>query len=176
MDNLEFLHKRIRSQVSGSARLERAEAVSEFPTRAPGAVNPPGRMALDLIDQAAELVRCIEDQAHDIENRARTLAEDAVKRLQSAEKQIQSLKEKQAAAEAYIHEVRIKLEQAGEALAREQARVRAIENRVPQLEMRARMAEARADEYEEALSRIETAIRGKILKDESSARKRANAA
>lgn len=131
---------------------------------------------MDLIDQAAELVRSIERQAHDIEIRARTLTEDAIKRLQSAEKQIQSLMEMQAGAEAYINELKIKLEEAGEALARERARVEAVENRLPQLEMRARMGWARAEVCENALAQIEDAIRSKILKEESSPRKRANAA
>lgn len=177
MDNLEWLHKRMRSQLSGSPRLERAaDAISEFPSHASEPPARRGRTALDLVDQAAELVRNIEGHAHDIESRARMLAEDAIKKLESAEKQIQLLEQKQAAAEAYIHDIKAKFEEAREALANERARVQATENLLPQLEMRARTAEARAEECEGALARIETAIRTKILKEESSARRRAHAA
>ncbi|MGH6672648.1 MAG: hypothetical protein ACRECV_11850 [Xanthobacteraceae bacterium] len=169
MDNLEWLHKRMRNQFSGPTPIERAaEGLSGFPRRPATAIPPRGRTALDLVEQAAELVRSIEDNATDIETRARSLAEDAIKRLQASEKQIQALEEKHAAAEAHINDVNARLQEAGEAFEKERARVQAAEDLLPRLEMRARAAEARAEECENALSRIEFAIRTKILKEGSS--------
>lgn len=177
MDKLEYLHKRGRSQLPGSPRLLRAaESVAEFPRRASGPVSAPGRMALDLVDQAAQLVRSIEGQARETENRAKTLAEDAIKGIQAADKQIHSLKGMQIAAEAYIKELKAKLAEVQEALVSERARAQADESRMLQLETRARMAEARAEECEGALSQIVDAIRAKILRQQSLAGKRANAA
>lgn len=175
MDNLEWLHKRMRSHLSGSSPGEGADD-GPLPGRPFAPAVKRGRAALDLVDQAADLVRSIEDHAYDSESRARGLAEDAVKRLQASEKEIQRLEKKQAAAEACIEDIRTKLQQTADALERERERVRAAENLLPQLEMRARAAEARAAECENALSRIENAIRTKLLRDGSSTHKRANAA
>lgn len=175
MDNLEWLHKHMRNELSDPTPIERAaDSIAGFkrpskfaPTRA--------RTALDLVERAAELVRSIEDNASDIQSRARGLAEDAIKRLQSAENQIKVLEEKQAAAEAHINEVNARLHEAEGALKRERARVQAAEDLLPRLEMRAKAAESRAEECENALARIEFAIRSKILKEGLSARRAAAA-
>ena len=62
------------------------------------------------------------------------------------------------------------------ALKEEKARVEAAESRLPQMEERARTAEAKAEHCEQTLSQIEQAIRTKLLKEGSSTHHRAAAA
>jgi chromosome segregation ATPase len=126
-----------------------------------------GRMVLELIDQAAEVVRITRENANEIENRAKALAEGAIEELRLAQEKNQQLEEKQVAAEAVMSEAALKMQSLSEDLNQERARAQAAENRIPELEMRSRMAEARAEECEDALSRIEDAIRSKLLTNSS---------
>lgn len=169
MDNLQWLNKHMRDHLSNSARIGLDDRVLSFPGVPSATTNKDGEakdgeIALDLVYQAAEMVRSIENRANEFESRARGLAEEATEKLKLAERHIHDLEAQQRAAETCIQQAHIKLQEAGEALKRERARVQAAENRLPQLEMRARSAEARAQECEHALARIEDAIRSQILR------------
>jgi chromosome segregation ATPase len=168
MENLEWLHKHLQTHLPNSARIEPTDRVLSFPSSTPSNTNRDGGAALDLVHQAAEMVRSIENRANEFESHARGLAEEATERLQRAEKHIQDLEAKQRATDAAIQKAYLMLQEAGETLKKERARVEVAENKLPQLEMRARSAEARAQECENALSRIEDAIRSQILRQGSS--------
>jgi len=163
MDNLEWLHKHGRTQLPYSSPTDRNDPMlsSNAP---PGNEGKVGRIALDLVYHAAEVVKSIEDRASDVETRARTLADEATERLKLAEKHIQELEAKQRAADAYISEANVKLQEAAEALKTERARVIAAERQLPVLEMRVKTAESRARECENAIARVEDAIRARILR------------
>jgi chromosome segregation ATPase len=135
-----------------------------------------GTVALELVEQAADLFRKIEGQAQEFETRARTLAEGAIQKLQLAEDTIQALRNDKVATEARIAELHDDVRELGESLRRERARVAAAENRLSELEMRARTAEAKAEECENTMSHIEEAIRTKLLREGSSTSHRAAAA
>lgn len=168
MENLEWLHKHLQTHLPNSARIEPTDRVLSFPSSTPSNTNRDGGAALDLVHQAAEMVRSIENCANEFESHARGLAEEATERLQRAEKHIQDLEAKQRATDAAIQKAYLMLQEAGETLKKERARVEVAENKLPQLEMRARSAEARAQECANALSRIEDAICSQILRQGSS--------
>ena len=143
MDNLEWLHKHGRTQVSSSVPIDQIDQV--LTSSAPPATDSKvGRVALDLVYHAAEVVKSIEDHANELETRARTLAGEATERLKLTEKHIQELEAKQQAANACTSETHIKLQEAAEALKAEQARVIPAEKQLRQLEMDARTAETHA--------------------------------
>jgi hypothetical protein len=96
-----------------------------------------GGAALDLVYQAAEVVRDIEDRAYETEQHARTIAERAVEKLRVAEECIRYLEAEQRAAQARI-------QMAGEALKLERSRVAAAETKLRQLEVRAGMTKLHA--------------------------------
>jgi chromosome segregation ATPase len=175
MENLEWLHKHPRNHLSGSPQ-RNSDTISNFPSARDAAPTRDGRAALDLVYQAAEVVRSIEERANEFESHARDLAEKAVAKLSLAEKRIQELETQQLAAEAGINDARVKLHEAAEAVKRERARVVAAENKLPELEMRARLAEARAEECQKTIASIEDAIRTEILRRGSSVSVRSNAA
>ncbi len=164
MEDLDWLQKHMRDHLSKSARNERGDRVLRFPGAPPSAAARDGRTALSLVYQAAEVVRSIEDRANEVESRARSLAEEAIEQLRLAEQRIEELETKQRAAETCIDEANVRLQEADEALKIERSRVKAAEDQLPRLEMRARAAEARAIECENALSRIEDAIRTQLLR------------
>lgn len=175
MDNLAWLHRHMRSHLSEKFT-RRGDCGADREGRAPTAPHNDGRGALELVDQAADLFRKIEDQAQEFETRARALAEGAIQKLQFAEDTIQTLRNDKATAEARIVQLHDELQELGEALKREKARVQAAENRLPGLEMRARTAEARAEECENTMSRIEEAIHRKLLREGSATNQSAAAA
>ena len=175
MENLSWLHKHMRSHLSEAPRGRQAKSTTDGASFAPTAAHSDGRTALELIEQAADLFKNVEEQAQQFETRARALAEGAIQKLQLAEDKIRVLRDDQAAAQTRIAQLHDELQELREALKRERTRVEAAENRLPGLEMRARTAEARAKDFETTLSHIEEAIRTKLLRGGPSAHHRAAA-
>jgi len=118
---------------------------------------------LDLVCQAAELIKGIENQATEAEK-------TSYQQLQLKQRRIEELETELRTAQLLINEARTKLKEADE-LARgereaaraERERLEAAERRMCELEMRARTAEAQAKENANAVARIEEAIRTQLL-------------
>jgi DNA repair exonuclease SbcCD ATPase subunit len=108
--------------------------------------------ALELVEQAAEVVTGIENHARQIEARAQFLVKSAVEKMQFLEGQ----------AESAAQDLRIA-----------QSRLGAAEDQLLHAEQRGETAEARERELEYALSRIEDAIRKRLLGMEVGGRKAA---
>ena len=75
-----------------------------------------GDTALDLVFQAAEVIRESEDRANAIEKRARNFAQSAMDEVKHARGQIQELEAERQAVEASMSKVSLKLEEADKAL------------------------------------------------------------
>jgi DNA repair exonuclease SbcCD ATPase subunit len=97
---------------------------------------------LELVDQAAEVFSGIEDHARQIEARAQFIVKSALEKLQLLESQVASA----------AQELRIA-----------QSRLATAEDQLSNAEQRAATAESRERELEYALSRIEDAIRKRLL-------------
>jgi chromosome segregation ATPase len=101
-----------------------------------------GQSALDLVYQAAELVSGMQEEARRRETRAQTLCRSAVEKLRLAERRVEA---------------------AETALSFSESRLSSAETRLAAAELRAKNAETKARELDKALSRIEEAIRTKLL-------------
>lgn len=159
---MDWLRRHMRDQISNFSAVDAAENVLNFP-RSPYSANSAGVAALDLVYQAAELIKKVEDQAAERQVRAETLTKRAIEDLEIAVDRVQSAESQRHAAEARIKEVSVKLREAEEALERTTSRMTAAEAQVSVAEQRVRIAEMRATEAENALRRIEQAIRSRIL-------------
>src|SRR5271170_5503462 len=171
MDNLAWLREHMQNHVSRSGPTERTDGLLRFPSVPRSPTTREGEAAIDLVNQAAEVVKSMEDRAQETSN----IAQKAVEQLELAEKRIQELEAEQQAAQACISDSRIKIQEVGEALRQERSRVEAAENHIHQLETRAIAAEARAKENESALARVEDAIRTQILGQAGSTSKNSSA-
>ena len=98
--------------------------------------------ALELVDQAAEVVSGIEDDARQIEARAQFLVKSALEKMQLSDGRVEA---------------------ANQALKLAQSRLATAEAQLSNAEQRAETAEARGREFENALARIEDAIRNRLL-------------
>jgi chromosome segregation ATPase len=144
-----WLRQHLRAHTDNAASIEQSDKVLRFPDAPARLPEERGQAAVELIYRAAEAVRGVED-------RARSIAEDAVGKLQLANDRIQVLEAERRAAE-------VRIQEAEEALKRAAARIAVAEDRLVQAEQHAKSAETRASEAEKALMRIEDAVRTRLL-------------
>jgi DNA repair ATPase RecN len=139
------------------ALADRGEDVPSFARRSTPAG---GETALNLVYQAAEVFRGIEDQAQETEARALALCKSALERLKLVETRIEAVEQ---ARRELITEAECKLQDASRALTQAQSRIEAAEDRLTAVEFRAQAAEADAREAKQALALVEEAIRRRLL-------------
>jgi hypothetical protein len=101
-----------------------------------------GQSALDLVFQAAELVGNMQEEARQRETRAQSLCRGAIEKLRFAERRVEA---------------------AESALSIAESRLSSAEASLAAAELRAKNAETRARELDQALSRVEDAIRTRLL-------------
>ena len=112
--------------------------------------------AMNLVYQAAEVIKDIENQASEAEKAA-------YQKLQIAQKRIEELETELKSAQLCINEARVKLKESNELAKAEKSRLDEAERRMCELEMRARTAETQARENANSVARVEEAIRTQIL-------------
>jgi hypothetical protein len=119
-----------------------------------------GTTALNLVYQAAEVFRSMEDHAQETEARAQALCKSAMERLKLAEIRTEAA---ERARLELVAEAECKLQAASRALTQAQSRIEAAEDRLTAVEFRAQAAEAEAREAKQALALVEEAIRRRLL-------------
>jgi hypothetical protein len=119
-----------------------------------------GATALNLVFQAADVFRGIEDHARETEARAQSLCKGALERIRFAEMRAEAAERAQR---ELITEAECKLQDASRALNQAQSRIQATEDRLTAVEFRAQAAEAEAREAKQALALVEEAIRRRLL-------------
>jgi hypothetical protein len=127
------------------------------------AVNSQGVETLDLVHQAADMIRAAEDHAADIETRARALADRAVEELKLTKEQIGCVESDRDALKALLLEAQDRAFAAEDALRQSGARIAILESQLAEADLRASSADMRACEAENVLRRVEDAIRAEIL-------------
>jgi hypothetical protein len=137
-DDLDWLRERFRNPVVDETHV--TGNILSFGRPLPA--RDQSATALELVDQAAEVVTGIEDHARQIEARAQSLVKSALEKIQLLEAQVDS---------------------AGQDLRISQSRLATTEAQLLNAEQRTEIAEARESELEHALSRIEDAIRKRLL-------------
>jgi hypothetical protein len=119
-----------------------------------------GTTALNLVYQAAEVFRGMEDRAQETEARAQALCKSAMERLSLAEMRTEAAERAQR---ELITGAECKLQDASRALRQAQSRLEEAEDRLTAVEFRAQAAEAEAREAKQALALVEEAIRRRLL-------------
>lgn len=155
----------MKSHIANAQSTEPREKVLSFPNAvrsSPAATE--GETALDLVNQASEVIMSIEAQAADIEARARSLAREAGESLRIADGHIQSLEAALRAAEKDKHEANARAQETEDALKQALSRAQATEAENFALAQRVTAAEMRANKSQQTLTRVEDAIRTKLLK------------
>jgi predicted phage tail protein len=124
------------------------------------ATNNLGASALDLVHQAAEIFKGLENHAREAEARAQSLCESLAVKLQVAEKQRDAA---ERARREVVQEFNGKLQDASRALQQAQAHIVRAEERTIAAEFRAQAIEAKLHKANQELAAVEEAIRKRLL-------------
>ena len=178
---MEWLKEHMRGHVAGrSASVSSIDEHTSFRQAAPRITTRQDRAerttALDLVYQAADAIRDIEERATASEANAQSLAKRAIEELQTAERRIQAAESGRRAAEAQLHEANDRLQQAERILERAESRIQALDAERAAADQRAKAAEKRAAEAEAEMQRVEKAIRTRLLRRKDDAPGSASAA
>jgi len=119
-----------------------------------------GATALDLVYQAADVFRAIEERAQATEARAHALCKAASEKVRLAEMRAEAAERAQR---ELIIAADQRLQDASRALEQAQARIDAQQDELTGCEFRAQAAEADAREARQALALVEEAIRRRLL-------------
>jgi len=145
------------TQRNFGASVGRDENVLSFrPSSAPDE----GATALDLVYQAADVFRGMEEHARETEARAQSLCASALERLRLAEMRAEAAERAQR---ELIITAEHKLQGACRALEQAQSCIEAQKDKLTAIELRAEVAEAEARQANEALALVEDAIRRRLL-------------
>jgi len=119
-----------------------------------------GATALDLVYQAADVFRAIEERAQATEMRAQALCKSASEKVRLAEIRAEAAERAQR---EFMISADQRLQDASRALEQAQARIEAQQDQLTAFEFRAQAAEADAREARQALALVEEAIRRRLL-------------
>ena len=133
------------------------ENILSFP---PASAPDKGATALDLVDQAADVFRSMEEHARETEARARSLCTSALERLRLAEMRAEAAERAQR---EFVITAEHKLKEACRALEQAQSCIEAQKDKLTAAELRAEVADAEARQAKEALALVEEAIRTRLL-------------
>jgi chromosome segregation ATPase len=151
-----------RDGFAAASSRDSRENILSFPS-GPPASRHDASVALDLLSQAAEVIRGVQDRAGESEARARALAESAIEKLKLAEARINAAELARRVAEETLSGFSARLHEAERELTQTQSRIAAAETQLANAEQRVRAAEARAVSAEKAMRQIENAIRSQLV-------------
>jgi chromosome segregation ATPase len=159
---MNWLREHMRDELMSAASSDARQTVANFPGNA-AAVSSGTSSALDLVSEAAGVIRGIQERAAESEARAKALAESALEKLQVAVSRIQLAEAARGSAQETIFKLSAKLQEAEQELERTQSRIAATERRLADAERQIQTAETRAVNAEKAVSQIEDAIRTQLV-------------
>jgi hypothetical protein len=145
------------AQRNSRASFGRDETVLGF---APASAPDKGATALDLVYQAADVFRSMEEHARETEARAQSLCTSALEKLRLAEIRTEAAERAQR---EFVITTEHKLQDACRALQQAQSCIEAQKDKLTAAELRADVAEAEARQAKEALALVEEAIRKRLL-------------
>jgi chromosome segregation ATPase len=160
---MNWLREHMRDQLTNAASSDFGQNILNFPGDTPAASHFDTSSALDLLSQAAGVIRGIQDRAAESEARAKALAEAALEKLQLAEDRIQSAEAARGLAQETLAKLSARLQEAERELTRTQSRIGTAETHLANAERQMRAAENRATNAEKAVGQIEDAIRSQLV-------------
>ena len=150
---------RYKSAAPAAAEPEKIVSLPASAPKADGA-KADGATALDLVHQAAEIFKGMEDRTHEIEARARAVCDGLAEKLRIAEKQRDAAEQ---ARREVVNELNGKLQDVSRALQQAQSRIVGAEERTVAAEYRAQATEVKLYRANQELAAVEEAIRKRLL-------------
>jgi hypothetical protein len=130
------------------------------PSFARASARDQGSIALDLVFQAAEVFRGMEDRARETEARAQSMCKSAAEKLKFAEQRAEAAERDRRET---IDEADRRLQDASRALKQAESRITVAEDNATAAEFRAQAVEVLAQKLRQELALVEDAIRRRLL-------------
>jgi chromosome segregation ATPase len=160
---MNWLREHMRDHLADPAANDFGRNIVSFPGEPAHDSRYETSSALDLVSEAAGVIRGIQSRAAESEARAKALAESALEKLQLAEARIQSAEAARSMAQDALAKLNARLQEAEHELARTRTRIVNAENQLANAERQMKAAEARAINAEKAVNQIENAIRTELV-------------
>jgi chromosome segregation ATPase len=160
---MNWLREHMRDHLGDPVSSNFGENIVSFPNEPAPASHYETSSALDLVSEAAGVIRGIQSRAAESEARAKALAESALEKLQLAEARIQSAEAARSMAQEAVAKLSARLQEAEQELVRTRTRIVNAENALVNAERQMKAAEARAINAEKAVGQIENAIRTQLV-------------
>jgi hypothetical protein len=158
----QWLLQQLPDRIADSSAMEMTENVLSFRRDLSSSVNE-GAAVLELVNQAAALIKCMENRAADIEVQAQALGKPALEKLDLPQCQARSAEAELQAAQAAVIKTNAGAQAVESAARQAVTRVAAAEAQLTAAELRANATEMRAAEREKTLVRVDDAIRTHLL-------------
>jgi DNA repair exonuclease SbcCD ATPase subunit len=160
---MNWLREHMQDQLMDAASSDFGQNILTFPGDTPATSRYDTSSALDLVSQAAGVIRGIQDRAAESEARAKALAESALEKLQLAEHRIHSAEAARGLAQETLSKLSARLQEAEQELTRTRSRITTAEAQLANAERQMKAAERRAIDAERAVNQIEEAIRSQLV-------------
>lgn len=160
---MNWLREHMRDHVGDPAPADPPRTVLKF---APGAGEPSSNdatVALDLVAEAAQVIKSIERRAAESEVRAKNLAESAIEKLHMADSRILAAEDARRAAEESLAKVGARLQESEKELMQTRSRLASADAQLAAVEHRMKNFETRALQAEKAVKDVESAIRTQLV-------------
>jgi hypothetical protein len=156
---MELLRQHVRSNSDKPGSTEPSERPVPIPLNIPNAVQNDETAALELVHQAAQLIRGMAKRVADTDAGAQAIYRQAIDDLKFANGRVHSAEEQRKATLVALEEANVQVYEIEKALREAESMLAAKEVQLSTAKLRANAAEARANEADKALVRIEDAIR-----------------
>ena len=117
MENLDWLQRHLEKCIENSTPKERLQIFLRRPSASPLRATGEDKVGVELVTEAAEVVRGIEERAEQTERYAKGVVKNALEKLQFAEVRIQELVKElgaeRRAADAYVDKANVMIRDFG---------------------------------------------------------------
>jgi len=156
---MDWLREHMQHHITGADLHDAEEIILHFPT-SPAAHHS---STLDLVSQAAGVMKEIRERAAETEASAKGLVEKALEKLRLMEARVHSAETARSDAEGDISKLVARVKELERALAHTKAEKGTAEDQYAEAQKRLRVAEARAVKAEKIAAQIESAVRTQLI-------------
>jgi chromosome segregation ATPase len=160
---MNWLREHMRDHIATPSSADPSRNVLKFTSAVPEPPANNASSALDLVAEAAEVIKSIERRAIESETRAKSLAESAIEKLHHADSRIQASDEARRAGEENLAKVNARLQEVEKELTHTKSRLANADAQFAGAEQRAKNFELRAIKAEKAVKDVESAIRLQLM-------------
>ena len=160
---MNWLREHMRDHIATPGSADPSRNVLKFSSAVPEVSGNNAASALELVAEAADVIKSIERRAIESETRAKSLAESAIEKLHHADSRIQAAEDARRAGEDNLVKVSARLQEVEKELMHAKSRLANADAQLANAEQRMKNFELRAIKAEKSVKDVESAIRMQLV-------------